>query len=170
MADNENTNECCCTTPEYTINLSQQGPQGLTGEPGADGFSPVVDVYQDEPGIYKLAITSAENTIVTPNLKGESIPLGGDEGMVLTKRSSDNLDASWQSLPMGTEANPGIVEVATVEEIWQGDEDTVVSPYGLSQTAILSAMVRNAVVMSEAGYEALTPKVATTLYLIPEEG
>ena len=166
----DNTRDCCCTTPEYTIRLSQQGPQGLTGEPGADGYSPQVEVYENTNSSYKLSITTAEGNYITPNLKGDSVPLGGTSGQVLTKNSNDNLDCSWRNLPEATETNSGIVELATEQEAWEGDEDTVVTPAVLGEVAILSGDVRLAVLMnSQTSYDETSPKVATTLYLIPEE-
>lgn len=169
MTEN-NTNECCCTTPEYTIRLSQQGPQGLTGEPGADGYSPQIEVYEDTNSSYKLSITTAEGNYITPNLKGDSVPTGGFTGQVLTKNSNDNLDTSWQDLPMATDTTAGMIETATLEEAQAYDEDTAVTPYILSQVAILSGDVRLAVLMnSQTSYDNTSPKIATTLYLIPEE-
>lgn len=57
---------------EYVITLNQQGPQGLNGPVGQDGFSPTIDVYEDTENSYKLKITTTDGTITTPNLK--SVP------------------------------------------------------------------------------------------------
>lgn len=169
MAEEENNRDCCCTTPEYTIKLSQQGPQGLTGEPGADGFSPIIDVYQDNPEGYKLAITTADGMYVTPNLRGDSLPSGGIVGQVLVKDSNTSYDVSWQNLPMATDEQAGLIETATEEEAWAYDTDTAVTPYILGQVGVMSGDVRLIVKMSQSSYDNTNPKISTTLYLIEEE-
>lgn len=54
---------------EYTITLNAQGPQGLNGPAGQDGFSPRIDIYENTEQSYRLNITTVDGTIVTPNLK-----------------------------------------------------------------------------------------------------
>lgn len=115
--NNENNNECCkCTTPEYVIILNQQGPQGRQGEEGKPGFTPQITVATDTYSVYQLNITTEEGQITTPNLKA-NIPLGGSEGMVLTKNSSIDGDASFNPLPNASQENAGIVELATIKDL-----------------------------------------------------
>lgn len=71
--DNNINNYCACTGTEgaYHIKLNQQGPQGpmgLQGNPGVDGYSPQVTVDTDTDTEYKLRITTAFTSFVTPNL------------------------------------------------------------------------------------------------------
>lgn len=54
---------------EYIITLNAQGPQGLNGPVGQDGFSPKIDIYENTNESYKLSITTTDGTIITPNLK-----------------------------------------------------------------------------------------------------
>ena len=163
--------ECCCTTPEYTIRLSQQGPQGLTGEPGADGFSPEIEIYQDDVSTYKLSITTKEGGYITPNLKGNSIPLGGTTGQLLIKQSGANLDVTWGDLPIASTSSLGAVQIATAEDFEDPDEDdySVVNPYMLQQISISSEDIRNAVFTTQDDYDNLDTPDANTLYLIAEE-
>lgn len=91
-------NNCCkCTTPEYTIILNQQGPQGITGKAGADGFSPTIEVINNDYSNYQLRITNATGSFTTPNLKA-NLPSGGNTGQILTKNSNTDGDYIWSNL------------------------------------------------------------------------
>lgn len=75
----ENTNKnnyCACTGEDayYHISLNQQGPQGKQGPQGvkgSDGISPSISVESSTDNNYQLRISTAYNTFVTPNLKGD---------------------------------------------------------------------------------------------------
>ncbi len=115
--NNENNNECCkCTTPEIHIELNKQGPQGRQGNPGLDGFSPDISIAENTENSFKLRIEDKDGVITTPNLKA-TLPVGGQEGTVLTKNSSTDGDVSWQMLPNASPENPGMVELATTEDM-----------------------------------------------------
>lgn len=163
--------ECCCTTPEYTIKLSQQGPQGATGEPGADGFSPTIEVYQDDLSTYRLSITTKDGGFITPNLKGDSLPLGGATGQLLMKQSGADLDVTWGDLPLASTLSTGIVRMATADDFTEPDEDAYISvnPYILQQVGVLSEDVRTILPITEAEYEDLDTPDEHTLYLVTEE-
>lgn len=122
MADDNKI--CTCTTPEYTINLNKQGPPGVKGDTGENGFSPVINVIQNTPSEYILNIATAEGTITTPNLKG-NLPTGGSTGMVLTKNSDVNGDASFSPLPNASTENPGVVQLATTDDFIPDEEGNV---------------------------------------------
>lgn len=115
---------CTCTTPEYTINLEKQGPPGVKGETGENGFSPVITVAQNTPASYILNILTADGMTTTPNLKG-NLPLGGSEGMVLTKNSSIDGDASFNPLPSASTDEPGVVQLATTDDFIPNEEGNV---------------------------------------------
>lgn len=124
-------NRCCsCTTPEITIKLNKQGPQGLVGPQGNPGFSPVITVEEDTSTNYKLNIQTEQGSFITPNLKG-SIPAGGSAGSVLTRTESG--EAEFAPLPYATTENAGIVVFATQEDVDDGET-------GL---AITSDVIRN---------------------------
>lgn len=66
MADNYC--KCCGDgTPEYIIELNQQGAPGKRGEKGDEGYSPVVDFIADENEI-KFTSTNENSITSTPNL------------------------------------------------------------------------------------------------------
>lgn len=91
-------NNCCkCTTPEYIIILNQQGPQGITGKAGADGFSPTIEVVNNDYSNYQLRVTNATGSFTTPNLKA-NLPSGGNTGQILTKNSNTNGDYVWSNI------------------------------------------------------------------------
>lgn len=119
MATNEN-NPCTCTTPEYTIILNQQGPQGRQGATGQNGFSPIIDVSTNTRNTYVLTITTADGVITTPNLKSEPIPSGGTNGQVLTNFGNDVY--GWGTLPNATTESQGVVYLSTDED-FQPDEE-----------------------------------------------
>ena len=119
MATNEN-NPCTCTTPEYTIILNQQGPQGRQGATGQNGFSPIIDVSTNTRDTYVLTITTADGVITTPNLKSEPIPSGGTNGQVLTNYGNDVY--GWGTLPNATTESQGVVYLSTDED-FQPDEE-----------------------------------------------
>lgn len=96
MATNEN-NPCTCTTPEYTIILNQQGPSGRQGEAGQDGFSPTIEVVNNDYSNYQLRVTNATSSFTTPNLKA-NLPSGGSTGQILTKNSDTNGDYVWSNI------------------------------------------------------------------------
>lgn len=126
----DENNYCSCTTPEITIKLNKQGPQGLVGPQGNPGFSPVITVEEDTSTNYKLNIQTEQGSFITPNLKG-SIPAGGSAGSVLTR--TENGGAEFAPIPYATTSNSGIVVFATPEDIEDGET-------GL---AITSDIIRN---------------------------
>lgn len=119
MATNEN-NPCTCTTPEYTIILNQQGPQGRQGATGQNGFSPIIAVGTNTRDTYNLVITTADGVITTPNLISEPIPSGGINGQVLTNFGNDAY--GWGTLPNATTESQGVVYLSTDED-FQPDEE-----------------------------------------------
>lgn len=95
--NNENNNECCkCTTPEYIIELNQQGPQGRQGNPGLDGFTPEINVVTDTTSTYILSIETENGPIITPNLKA-NLPTGGNAGEILTKANNEDGNFYWSN-------------------------------------------------------------------------
>lgn len=110
--NNKNNNDCCkCTTPEYTIELNAQGPQGRQGEQGLPGFSPKISVASNTYNQYTLNIQTEDGSITTPNLKA-SFPPGGNTNDLLIKNSSTNGDIGWAN----ANAIPNIV---TTDEDYQ---------------------------------------------------
>lgn len=118
--------QCMCTTPEITIKLNKQGPQGKVGPQGEPGFSPYIGVANDTPSQYILKITNEEGEYLTPNLKA-NIPLGGGTGDVLTKNSNVDGDCSFKALPYATTGQQGVVYLATTEEALLGDPDYAIT-------------------------------------------
>lgn len=122
MATNEN-NPCTCTTPEYTIILNQQGPQGRQGATGQNGFSPIIAVGTNTRDTYVLTITTADGVITTPNLISEPIPSGGINGQVLTNFGNDVY--GWGTLPNATTESQGVVYLSTDEDFQPDEEGNV---------------------------------------------
>lgn len=69
----DTNNNCCkCTDPQYTIVLNSQGPQGIQGLRGEDGFSPQISLYNVTDTNVQLQILNKEDTVITPNLKAQN--------------------------------------------------------------------------------------------------
>ena len=137
--------ECLCTTPEYTIELNQQGPPGIQGEPGADGFSPSITVAQQDPNTYILTILTKDGQLNTPNLQGRGVPGDGTSGYWLT--SKGGYETAWQALPEAEIGVRGIIAIAGEDELTEESTDTAVTPAQLinrtpQANATTSGMVR----------------------------
>lgn len=95
MADNDNV--CCkCTTPQYTLTLNAQGPQGISGKNGQDGISPTISVKTNNASTYILEISDINGTFTTPNLKPVNNLDGGTPGQLLTKYGNGDGEYNWQ--------------------------------------------------------------------------
>ena len=118
-------NRCCtCTTPEITIKLNKQGPQGLTGPQGEPGFSPVIEVSEETPTSYRLSIQTLEGSYETPNLKA-NFPLGGYVNQVLVKQSNADGDATWGYIPYATTELTGGLTLATEDDVVVGSTKAI---------------------------------------------
>lgn len=67
---NENNCNPWETTPDYTIELNEQGPPGKKGDKGDDGYSPTITVYKNTEDEYVLNIINKDSNFITPNLYG----------------------------------------------------------------------------------------------------
>lgn len=72
----ENNKYCACTGTDamFHIKLNQQGPEGKQGPQGiqgVDGISPSITVESSTQNNYQLRVSTAYNSFVTPNLKGD---------------------------------------------------------------------------------------------------
>lgn len=65
------------------------GARGERGEPGPTGFSPDITVAETSDGSYKLRVTTANGSFVTPNLQGNLAP-------------QDRIDTSANPVQSGT--------------------------------------------------------------------
>lgn len=68
----DNSNCCKCTDPQYTIVLNSQGPQGVQGLIGEDGYTPQISLYNVTDTNVQLQILNKEDTVITPNLKAQN--------------------------------------------------------------------------------------------------
>lgn len=139
----ENSERCCtCTTPEITIKLNKQGPQGLTGPQGEPGFSPVIEVSEETPTSYRLSIQTLEGSYETPNLKA-NFPLGGYVNQVLVKQSNADGDATWDYIPYATTETTGGLTLATEDDVVVGSDKAITGD-------ILAKVVANYVDLTSA--------------------
>lgn len=106
------------------------------------------------------------------------LPTGGSTGQMLTKASDNDFDAEWTDVPESitmSDVNTAIEEAVpdSIVESFNGRTGAVVPQSGDYTAEMVGAIANTTVssfsVLTEAEYEALTEKNATTLYLIPEE-
>lgn len=122
--------ECLCTTPEYTIELNQQGPPGLQGLPGADGFSPSITVAQQDTNNYILTILTKDGQFNTPNLQGRGVPSDGVSGQYLVSQGMGI--SSWQDIPVASSEQQGIIQIASSDSYEELTNDSAVTPEGVA--------------------------------------
>ena len=130
MEQEDYKKECLCTTPEYTIELNQQGPPGLQGLPGADGFSPSITVAQQDTNNYILTILTKDGQFNTPNLQGRGIPANGLDGQILY--STGGANTQWGNIPIAAEGVQGIIGIADADDLTENATDVAVTPAQLS--------------------------------------
>ena len=122
--------ECLCTTPEYTIELNQQGPPGLQGLPGVDGFSPSITVAQQDTNNYILTILTKDGQLTTPNLQGRGVPSDGVSGQYLVSQGMGI--SSWQDIPVASSEQQGIIQIASSDSYEELTNDSAVTPEGVA--------------------------------------
>ena len=122
----DNNKICTCTTPEYTINLNKQGPPGVKGDTGENGFSPQISVLQQDNTTYVLSIITSEGQIITPNLQGAGVPSNGSYGQYLMSNGGSN--SQWVELPTAQEGQQGIIAIADEDDLTSSDNTTAITP------------------------------------------
>lgn len=122
----DNNKICTCTTPEYTINLNKQGPPGVKGDTGENGFSPQISVLQQDNTTYVLSIVTSEGQIITPNLQGAGVPSNGSYGQYLMSNGGSN--SQWVELPTAQEGQQGIIAIADEDDLTSSDNTTAITP------------------------------------------
>jgi hypothetical protein len=84
------------TTWTYRTNIiGPQGPQGATGAPGATGPAGATGPQGPQ------GLQGAAGPAGPAGTNGQGVPAGGLVGQVLTKNSSSNFDATWQTPAAG---------------------------------------------------------------------
>lgn len=106
------------------------------------------------------------------------LPAGGTAGQVLAKTSDEDFAVEWTDVPKSItidDVNTAIAEAVPdiIVESYNGRSGAVVPQSGDYTAEMVGAIANTNVseitVLTEAEYDALTTKDATTLYLIPEE-
>ena len=119
----ENNKYCACTGTDakFHITLNQQGPEGKQGPQGikgTDGISPSITVEDSTDDNYQLRVTTAYNTFVTPNLKGDAKVLidpwtlkGDPPTFTKIVTASGNVEAGIQQVVKAYLPNSGNISV-----------------------------------------------------------
>ncbi len=100
------------------------------------------------------------------------LPAGGTDGQVLEKDGVNNFAARWADKPNNGVPSGGtngqLLSVVSNSPAWV-NTSTVKTSLGLDNAiSSANASVLNVITITQAEYDALTPKVATTLYIITD--
>ncbi len=95
--------------------LNKQGLRGLTGEKGEQGFSPIIDVIEDTIESYKLRITTEDNEIETPNLKG-SVSIQ-DQGGTYVRYDRETGELTANEADRASKESYGVVRLSKIEDL-----------------------------------------------------
>lgn len=95
--------------------LNKTGLRGLTGPKGDQGFSPIVEVAEDTLESYKLRITTEDDEIETPNLKG-SLSIQ-DQGGTYVRYDRDSGELTANEADRATTNSYGVVRLSTYQDM-----------------------------------------------------
>lgn len=141
------------------------GAPGVAGTDGQDGFSPTVSVT-DITGGHRVTITDATGPHTFDVMDGQDGSGGGTAGVTsFNGRSGAVTPASgdYTATMVGAKASDWMPTAADV-----GARPNTWTPTAADVGAIPSGSVHAIQALTEAEYNALSTKIATTLYLIKE--
>lgn len=95
--------------------LNKTGLRGLTGEKGDQGFSPIIEVAEDTLESYKLRITTENDEIETPNLKG-SLSIQ-DQGGTYVRYDRESGELTANEADRATKESYGVVRLSKEEDL-----------------------------------------------------
>lgn len=111
-------------TANFNFFINRQGPRGPQGIQGPDGFSPKVQVEEDQGNTFTLRITNKDNFFITSNLREHKEDRGGDY---------IRYDRAGQLMYIGdpdfaTTVKAGEVRLSTVDDLAAGSDAVALTP------------------------------------------
>lgn len=111
-------------TANFNFFINRQGPRGPQGIQGPDGFSPNVQVEEDQGNTFTLRITNKDNFFITSNLREHKEDRGGDY---------IRYDRAGQLMYIGdpdfaTTVKAGEVRLSTVDDLTAGSDTVALTP------------------------------------------
>lgn len=111
-------------TANFNFFINRQGPRGPQGIQGPDGFSPNIQVEEDQGNTFTLRITNKDNFFITSNLREHKEDRGGDY---------IRYDRAGQLMYVGdpdfaTTVKAGEVRLSTVDDLTAGSDTVALTP------------------------------------------
>ncbi len=111
-------------TANFNFFINRQGPRGPQGIQGPDGFSPNIQVEEDQGNTFTLRITNKDNFFITSNLREHKEDRGGDY---------IRYDRAGQLMYIGnpdfaTTVKPGEVRLSTADDLTVGSDTVALTP------------------------------------------
>lgn len=111
-------------TANFNFFINRQGPRGPQGIQGPDGFSPNIQVEEDQGNTFTLRITNKDSFFTTSNLREHKEDRGGDY---------IRYDRAGQLMYIGdpdfaTTVKAGEVRLSTVDDLTTGSDTVALTP------------------------------------------
>lgn len=111
-------------TANFNFFINRQGPRGPQGIQGPDGFSPNIQVEEDQGNTFTLRITNKDNFFITSNLREHKEDRGGDY---------IRYDRAGQLMYIGdpdfaTTVKAGEVRLSTADDLAAGSNTVALTP------------------------------------------
>lgn len=111
-------------TANFNFFINRQGPRGPQGIQGPDGFSPNIQVEEDQGNTFTLRITNKDNFFITSNLREHKEDRGGDY---------IRYDRAGQLMYIGdpdfaTTVKAGEVRLSTADDLTAGSDAVALTP------------------------------------------
>lgn len=111
-------------TANFNFFINRQGPRGPQGIQGPEGFSPNVQVEEDQGNTFTLRVTNKDNFFITSNLREHKEDRGGDY---------IRYDRAGQLMYIGdpnfaTTVKVGEVRLSTVDDLTAGSDTVALTP------------------------------------------
>lgn len=111
-------------TANFNFFINRQGPRGPQGIQGPEGFSPNVQVEEDQGNTFTLRVTNKDNFFITSNLREHKEDRGGDY---------IRYDRAGQLMYIGdpnfaTTVKAGEVRLSTVDDLIAGSDTVALTP------------------------------------------
>lgn len=111
-------------TANFNFFINRQGPRGPQGIQGPEGFSPNVQVEEDQGNTFTLRVTNKDSFFITSNLREHKEDRGGDY---------IRYDRAGQLMYIGdpdfaTTVKAGEVRLSTVDDLTAGSDTVALTP------------------------------------------
>lgn len=111
-------------TANFNFFINRQGPRGPQGIQGPEGFSPNVQVEEDQGNTFTLRVTNKDNFFITSNLREHKEDRGGDY---------IRYDRAGQLMYIGdpnfaTTVKAGEVRLSTADDLTAGSDTVALTP------------------------------------------